>query len=116
MGSAEEKAPKAYPVRITQNALQNIDDITGFIAFINHQPHNAIGVGDAIFQTIERIGDNPFAFRECEEMRTKNKIYRKAVCKSWLIVFRIKAKEVVIIGILYAARRASKVRGLRRIK
>lgn len=48
MGRKEKAAPKAYQVRISTNALQNIDEITGYIAFINHQPLNAIKVGDAI--------------------------------------------------------------------
>jgi plasmid stabilization system protein ParE len=110
MGNTEEKTPKSYPVRVTENALQNIDDITGYIAYINHQPFNAIRVGDAIYNTIDRIGENPFVFRECDEMPTKNKIYRKAVCQSWLIIYRIKPDEVVIIGVLYAPRRASTIR------
>jgi hypothetical protein len=46
MGRKKEAAPKAYQVRISTNALQNIDEITGYIAFINHQPLNAIKVGD----------------------------------------------------------------------
>ena len=116
MGNTKEKTPKPYPVRVSDNALQNVDDITGYIAYINHQPLNAIRVGDAIYDTIVRIGENPFAYRECDEMPTKNKIYRKAVCQSWLIIYRIKPTEVVIIGILYASRRASKIRGLRKIK
>jgi plasmid stabilization system protein ParE len=82
MGDPKEKAAEPYQVRITDNAFQNIDDITGYIAYINHQPLNAIRVGDAIFDTIDKIALNPFAFRECEEIPTKNKIYRKAVCKS----------------------------------
>jgi plasmid stabilization system protein ParE len=58
MGRKEKAAPKAYQVRISTNALQNIDEITGYIAFINHQPLNAIKVGDAIFATINRIAVN----------------------------------------------------------
>jgi hypothetical protein len=34
MGRKEKAAPKAYQVRISTNALQNIDEITGYIAFI----------------------------------------------------------------------------------
>jgi plasmid stabilization system protein ParE len=116
MESSKEKAAKPYQVRITDNALQNIDDITGYIAYINHQPLNAIRVGDAIFATIDQIALNPYVFRECEEIPTKNKIYRKAVCQSWLIIYRISTIEVIIIGVLYASRRASKIRGLRKIK
>ncbi len=74
MGYTKEKAPKAYSIKITENALQNIDNITGYI---NYQPLNAIRVGDRIFETTDRIEQNPLAFRECEEISTKTKIYRK---------------------------------------
>lgn len=89
MGNAKEKAPKAYSIRVTENALQNIDDITGYIAYIKHQPLNAIHVGDKIFETIDRIEHNPLVFRECEEIPTKTKMYRKAVCMSWFIIYKI---------------------------
>ena len=116
MGNTKEKAPKTYSLRVTENALQNIDEITGYIAFIKHQPLNAIRVGDKIFQTIDRIKQNPLAFRECEETPTKTKIYRKAVCMSWNIIYKIKASEIVILGIIHGSRRASKVRGLKKVK
>lgn len=82
---AKEKTSGHYSLRISVNTLQNIREITGFIAFVKHQPMNAIKVGDKIFEAIERIQLNPFSFRECEEIQTKTKIYRKAVCMSWLI-------------------------------
>jgi plasmid stabilization system protein ParE len=116
MGSQKEKAPPTYKVRVTENAQQDIDYITGYIAFINHQPLNAISVGDALFETIDRIGQNPLAFRECEEIPTVGKIYRKAVCKSWLIIYRIKVNEVVILGIINSARKPSRIKKLRGVK
>ncbi len=100
MGSTKEKTPKTYSLRVTENALQNIDDITGYIAYIKHQPLNTIRVGDKIFETIDRIELNPLAFRECEEILTKTKIYCKAVCISWLIIYKIKASEIVVLGII----------------
>jgi plasmid stabilization system protein ParE len=103
MGNTKEKAPKTYSLRVTENALQNIDDITGYIAFIKHQPLNAIRVGDKIFETIDRIEQNPLAFRECEEIPTKTKIYRKAVCMSWNIIYKIKASEIVVLGIIHGS-------------
>jgi len=116
MDSTKGKAPKAYSIRVTENALQNIDYITGYIAYIKHQPLNAIRVGDRIFETIDRIEQNPLAFRECEEIRTKTKIYRKAVCMSWNIIYKIKASEIVILGIIHSSRRTSTVKKLRKIK
>ena len=79
MGRQKKTASAAYQVRISDNALKNFDEVTGYIAFINHEPFNAIKVGDAIINTIERIGQSPYAFRECEELATKSKMYRRAV-------------------------------------
>lgn len=116
MGHTEEKAPEAYSLRISENALQNIDDVTGYIAYIKHQPLTAIRVGDKIFQTIDRIEKNPLAFRECWEIPTKTKIYRQAVCMSWLIIYKIKAYQIVILGIVHTSRKPSRIRSLRKIK
>lgn len=68
MGRTKKEAPKAYSLRLTENAIQDLDNITGYIAYIKHQPLNAIRVGDEILKTIDRIEKNPSAFRECEEM------------------------------------------------
>jgi len=116
MASPKEKTPSAYKVRITENARQDIDYITGYIAFINHQPLNAIRVGDAIFDTIERIGQNPYAYRECEEISTSSKIYRKAVCLSWLVIYKIKDGEIIILDIIHSSRKPSRIKKLKKIK
>ena len=116
MDRTKEEAPKTYTLRVTEHASQNIDNITGYIAYIKHEPLNAIHVGDAIFETIDRIGQNPFAFMECKEIPTKNKIYRKAVCLSWFIVYKIKTEEVVILGIMYGSRKSSRIKALKRVK
>jgi plasmid stabilization system protein ParE len=116
MGRTKEEAPKNYTLRVTRHALQNIDDITGYIAYIRHEPLSAIRIGDEIFKTIDRIEKNPLAFRECEEIPTKNKIYRKAVCLSWLIIYKIKPVEIVILGIFHGHRRPSILRSLRKVK
>jgi plasmid stabilization system protein ParE len=71
MGHQEKATPKSYEVRVSINALQNIEEITGYIAFVKQQPLNAIKVGDALFATIDHISVNPFAFREGEELPTK---------------------------------------------
>jgi len=116
MGRQKKKAATAYEVRISTNALQNIDEITGYIAFVNQQPLNAIKVGDALYKVIDRIARNPFAFRECEELSTKTKMYRRALCYSWRIIYRINNNMVLILGIIHSARRPSIIRPLRKIK
>lgn len=116
MGKQKKTTAKTYQVRITQNALQNLDEITGYIAFINHQPQNAIKVGDELFTTIDRIAANPVSFRECVELPTKTKMYRRAVCYSWSIIYRIRNTEVVILGIVHHSRRPARISKLRKVK
>jgi plasmid stabilization system protein ParE len=116
MGPQEKTTPKNYQVRISVNALQNIEEITGYIAFVNQQPLNAIKLGDAFFATIDRISLNPLAFRECEELPTKAKIYRRATCFSWLLIYRIGGDQIVILGVIHSSRRPSRIKSLRKIK
>jgi plasmid stabilization system protein ParE len=89
MGRQKKTASVAYEVRISNNALKNIDEIAGYIAFVNRQPLNAVKVGDVLYKIINRIARNPFAFRECQELPTKAKVYRRALCYSWRIIYRI---------------------------
>jgi plasmid stabilization system protein ParE len=116
MAQKKKAAQHTYQVKISQNALQNIDEITGFIAFIKQQPHNAIKVGDALFRTIENIGKTPLAYKECKEIPTKLKLYRSAYCLSWNIVFRVKETAVLILGIVHHSRRPSKIKKLKIIQ
>lgn len=116
MGKTQKTTPTSRQVRISIQALQNINEVTGYIAFIAQAPANAIKVGDAIFATIDRIERNPLAFKECNELPTKAKMYRRALCYSWVIMYKITGTEIIILGIIHSARRPSAIRGLRRIK
>jgi hypothetical protein len=55
MGKPETENPTPYSLRFSENALRNLDEITGYIAFIRHQPLNALSIGTKFFETIERI-------------------------------------------------------------
>jgi len=76
----------------------------------------AVKVGDAIFAKIDRIARNPMAFKECVEIPTKTKMYRRAVCLSWIIIYKLTDAEIIILGIIHGARRPSKIRNLRKVK
>ena len=47
--------------------------ITTYIAFVKHQPINAIRVGDKIFETIDRIGLNPLSIENAKKFLLKLK-------------------------------------------
>jgi plasmid stabilization system protein ParE len=105
-----------YQVKVSDNALRNINEITGYITFINGEPYNAIKVGDAIFATIARIEQHPFAFRECDELKTKRKIYRRAICLSWLVIYRVVQTDILVLGVMHASRKPSATKILREIR
>jgi plasmid stabilization system protein ParE len=77
---------------------------------------NAIKFGDALFPTIDRIGRNPLAFKECEELPTKSRMYRRVICYSWVIIYKVTDIEIIILGIIHSASRPSARKKLRRIK
>lgn len=116
MGKQKKTAPTAYKISISANAVRNIDEITGYIAFINQQPLNAIRVGDAIFETIHRIEQHPYSFKECELLPTKSKKYRQAVCKSWNIIYKVTKNAILILGIIHVSRKPSKLSVLKKVK
>jgi plasmid stabilization system protein ParE len=113
MAKTKRKASKTYTLKLTEEALNNIDEITGYIAFIEHRPLTATKVGNKIFSTLSRIEKNPLAFRECQEIPTKNKLYRQAVCLSWLIIYKIQKTEIVVLGIIHSSRKPSRIKSLK---
>src|SRR4051794_536116 len=116
MGTPKKRITETRQIRISYVACQNLDDIIRYIAFVNEQPLNAIKVSEAIENTIEKIAEHPFAYKECEQLPTKTKIYRQAVCLSWLIIYRISNTEILILSIIHGARSPKKIGKLRKIK
>lgn len=116
MGPKKKTSAERYKVRVSSHAVQHINEITGYIAFIEQQPANAVKVGDALWYTIDRISRNPLAFRECEEMPTRNKMYRRATCFSWSVIYRVNENDILILGVIHHSRKPAKIRRLRKIK
>ena len=111
----KKKAPAIkYQVRLSENAIENIDELIDYIAFVNFQPLNAVMVGDSIFNRIIRIGVNPFQYKECELIPTQAKMYRQTLCLSWYIVYKIIAQQIIILGVIHKSQKPSKRKGLRK--
>lgn len=116
MGKEKKAVAANYKIRVSDTASQHINEISGYIAFINHQPSNAIHVIDSLFETIDRISEHPFAFRECEYLPTKTKLYRRAMCLSWQIIYKIVGKEVLILGVVHSSQKPTHIKMLRRVE
>jgi len=115
MGKKEKAATESRQVRTLNEAFHDIGQLADFIANNNQQPLNAVKVTEAIFETITKIGQNPFAFKECEQLPTKTKIYR-LVCLSWIIIYKITKPGILILGVIHGSRNPSKIRKLRKVK
>jgi plasmid stabilization system protein ParE len=116
MGKKEKAATESRQVRILDEAFHDIEQLADFIANNNQQPLNAVKVTETIFEKITKIGQNPFAFKECEQLTTKTKIYRRAVCLSWIIIYKITKPGILILGVIHGSRNPSKIRKLRKLK
>lgn len=116
MDKKENETPRSFRLSISLPALNDFDEIIDFITYVNGQPLNAVKVGDAIFKAIDKIREHPFVYKECEAIPTKSKIYRQAVCMSWLIIYKIIKNEVRVLGIIHGARRPAVIKKLKKIK
>jgi plasmid stabilization system protein ParE len=116
MAKRNSASTQPRELRISRNAYLNILDITHYIAVEQHSSINAEKVSTAIFAAIERIGQTPFSYKECEYISTKTKIYRQANCISWLIFYKVIETEVIILGVLHQANNPSKLKELKKIK
>lgn len=104
-------------LRITNNALDNLEEILFYIEFVEYSPQNAQKVKERIIKIIKNnIHKRPLSYKVCEEIPTKTRIYRKALCKPFWIVYKIKAFEIVILAIIHTSRAPSKIRALRKVK
>ncbi|MEO6721005.1 MAG: type II toxin-antitoxin system RelE/ParE family toxin [Ferruginibacter sp.] len=112
MAKKEETTPQIIKVKVLAAALLDIEQIADYIAVINQQPLNAIYVAESIWQTIEKIGVNPLSFKECIQIPTKRKIYRQAICLSWLIIYKVTTTEILILAIIHGSRKPSKIKSL----
>ena len=116
MGKATKRVTKIRQVRVSNYALQNVTEIIEYIAYVNDQPLSALKVNEALEAAVLKIANNPFAYKECEQIPTETKMYRRAVCLSWLIIYKITATEILILGIIHAARSPKEIKKLRKNK
>src|SRR5258706_420036 len=113
-----QNALKALHTLEEKHFIKIIDDSDLHSAALpgNPLPLNAIKIGDAIFAIFDKIATNPFAYKECEQLSTKTKMYRQASCYSWYIIYKILATEIVILGIIHQSRKPARLKALRKVK
>jgi hypothetical protein len=73
MGKKENETSKSFRLSISLAALNDFDEITDCIAYVNGQPLNAIKVGDAIFKAMDKIRENPLFTKSAKQFLQKLK-------------------------------------------
>ena len=93
-----------YEVRLMNQALQDLDEIYGYIARNLQEPDVAAELLDALESEILSLEYLPY---RCSERRTgsfANSGYRQLMVKNYIVVYRIDEahKQVLIVTVRYA--------------
>ena len=93
-----------YEVRLMTQALQDLDEIYGYIASSLQEPEVAAELLDALESEILSLEYLPY---RCSERRTgsfANSGYRQLMVKNYIVIYRIDEahKQVLIVTVRYA--------------
>ena len=93
-----------YEVRLMNQALQDLDEIYGYIASSLQEPGVASELLDALESEILALEYLPY---RCSERRTgsfANSGYRQLMVKNYIVIYRIDEaqKQVLIVTVRYA--------------
>lgn len=93
-----------YEVRLMNQALQDLDEIYGYIASSLQEPGVASELLDALESEILSLEYLPY---RCSERRTgsfANSGYRQLMVKNYIVIYRIDEahKQVLIVTVRYA--------------
>lgn len=112
MGAGNKQNSEPYSIVVSEQYYDNLKQIVLYIALKQKQPLNALKVAEGINKTMSKIVENPLIYAVCENIPTKTKIYREAGYKSWLIIFKVKAHKITILGVLNGKQKPSTFRKL----
>ncbi len=71
---------------------------------------------DEFQQQIENILPSYLANPECRFLPTPNHIYRNVIWGNYLIVYKIRSKEILVLGIFHTKQNPNKLKSYRRVK
>ena len=95
-----------YKVRITPNAIRELDSIYKYIANEKLAPENAKGQVDRIKKAILNLNTFPQSHQDRNEGRYAEKGYKQLPIDNYIIIFRIDEinKIVYVVTIQYQGR------------
>ena len=67
-------------------------------------------------EIVNELGNGYLLFPECRLLPTKHKIYRNAIWRDYLFVYKILKGKILVLGVFHAKQNPVKLKPFRRIK
>lgn len=95
-----------YNIILTRTAEIELDDIVIYISNHLENRQAATDFLNKIEVCYARLTDNPFIYKECEDINLKNNGCRKAVINNYIMIYRVDEiyKKVYIMHFFYDRR------------
>ena len=92
-----------YKVVETEQAVQDLDGILGYIANSLANPSAAAAFADEVEKCYTNLEGMPLMYEQCRDARLRVLGYRKAVIKNYILIYRVgeKEKTVYILRLFY---------------
>lgn len=81
---------------VTKPAENDLADILQYISKALSAPKAASDFLDAVLKCYDNISENPLMYALCDNDRLKNKKYRKAIIKNYIMFYRVDEENNVI--------------------
>lgn len=94
----------SYKLVVTKPAEKDLTDILQYISKDLSAPKAASDFLDEVLKCYDNISENPLMYAVCDNDRLKNKEYRKAIIKNYIMFYRIDENIIYIMRFIYGRR------------
>ena len=106
---------KEKKVIIKDFALNNLEKQIDYFEE-NFSFQYALKLETEFLTVVQSLSHFYLKYPECQNLPTKNKIYRCFAWRSYLIIYRIKSDLIEVLSLFHARQNPNKQKSLRRIK
>ncbi|MGN0247519.1 MAG: type II toxin-antitoxin system RelE/ParE family toxin [Lachnospiraceae bacterium] len=85
-----------YKLIVTKPAESDLSDILQYISKDLSAPKAASEFLDEVLKCYDNISENPLMYALCDNDRLKNKKYRKAIIKNYIMFYRVDEENHII--------------------
>ena len=103
LSNSEKADMKEYNVRITESALEDMEQIYIYIENVLLSPENAKGQYDRIADKILRLGIFPKKYQVVEIEPFHSKGLRRMPVDNYSVFYIIDNKEVIVTNVIYSS-------------